>query len=744
VVDRAGRVVALNAGGSRRAASSFFLPLGRAVYALEHLRAGRPVERGTLQAVFERAPYDELARLGLAPETEAHMRRAHAAAPGLLVAREVLPGGPAAGRLEPGDVLLSIDGAPVLDFDALAAHLDAGVGERITLAVERGGQALTLPLVVQNLDEVTPATYLEFSGGVLHDLSLQLARSWGVPVGGVFLAGRGYAFTRAGIPERAVIRALGETPTPDLAAFEAALAAHPDGARVSVRWVDLARPEVGQSGLVRVDRRWHPVRHCERDDAVGRFACEALPPPTALPPPSPETVRLPRGGPGPSERLARSLVLVRFDVPFPLDGAHGVSFSGAGLVVDAERGLVVVDRDTVPITLGDVELVFGGARVLDGRVVALHPEHDLALVGYDPTLLGETEVRAATFSCDPLEVGDDAWLVTLTERSQRLAREVRVERIAPRGLPFPTQPRFRETNLELVHLTERLPGAGGVVADGRGRVRALWASFATEVNGKPSSFFAGIPVEIVRDWLGEDPGASLPDWRTLGVELGVVSLADARALGLDPTLAAALAEHEPDEPRALVVKRVAPDSPAAGSLRTSDLLVAVDGVPVTRYREVERAAQAERVDVQVSRAGATHTFPVEPRVLEGDGAVAALFWGGALLQTPPAALASQWGARRVGAYVATAFRGTPAQRHGLRPTLRILEVDGRATPDLATFAAAVRGGSDRTSVRLRVADLEGKIEVLSLELDLHDWPTAWLRRGAAGWVRSEVGAADGP
>jgi S1-C subfamily serine protease len=83
VVDGAGRVVALVAGGSRRAASSFFLPLDRVVYALERLRAGEPVARGTLQAVFERAPYDELGRLGLAPDTEARMRHLHPQAPGL-------------------------------------------------------------------------------------------------------------------------------------------------------------------------------------------------------------------------------------------------------------------------------------------------------------------------------------------------------------------------------------------------------------------------------------------------------------------------------------------------------------------------------------------------------------------------------------------------------------------------------------------------------------------------------------
>jgi hypothetical protein len=59
-------------------------------------------------------------------------------------------------------------------------------------------------------------------------------------------------------------------------------------------------------------------------------------------------------------KLAPSLVLVNFDMPYSVSGITERSYYGTGVIVDAERGLVVVDRNTVPTPLGDVRLTFSG------------------------------------------------------------------------------------------------------------------------------------------------------------------------------------------------------------------------------------------------------------------------------------------------------------------------------------------------------------------------------------------------
>ena len=151
VIDINGDVVALNAGASNDTASSFFLPLDRVQRALTLLRAGQPVARGTLGAIFSYTAFDELRRLGLREASETAVRRRFPDGIGMLVVSEVLPGAAAAGVLQVGDILVQVNGDYLSEFVPLDAALDARVGQSVELIVERGGLVLGLGMAVQDL-----------------------------------------------------------------------------------------------------------------------------------------------------------------------------------------------------------------------------------------------------------------------------------------------------------------------------------------------------------------------------------------------------------------------------------------------------------------------------------------------------------------------------------------------------------------------------------------------------------------
>lgn len=736
VINIAGEVIALNAGARADASSSYFLPLERVVRALKLIEAGKAVTRGTIETVFQHEYYDELERLGFPAATEAELRRAHPAWTGLLVVNQVLPGGPADGRLMPGDVLLAVDGRPLSEFVPLEEILDRAVGRTLAFQLSRGGVPVSVRLAVENLDRITPASYLEFGGAVLHNLSYQQARNFNVPVRGVYIANPGYVFSTAGIARGNVITEFNGAPTPVLADFERVLEKLPTGAQVRLRYFNLLDPQHATLGLITVDRRWYPADRCRRDDGLGVWPCKELPPPPPAVPPAPASVSFPRYDDPRMNRLAPSLVYVNFDMPYPIDGVTETHYVGAGVIVDARRGLVVVDRDTVPVAMGDVRLTFAGALQIPGKVVYVSPLHDLAVLQYDPKLIGTTPVRSVAFAARAAQPGERVWLVGYQPDGTLAAQESRVVSIDPVNFPLSRTFRFRDTNLNVISLTSAPLNMTGVLSDAAGRVTALWASFAYDGGARTSEVQRGIPAVVVEDMMRVvKHGGSL---RTLDAELYPVSLAQARQIGLPDAWLAKLEAAESDRRQALMIARLTADTPAQRLLEPGDLLLAVDGRPATDFRTVERASQHPQVRLTLLRAGRVMELTVPTVTLNGNGTQRILLWAGAILQKPQHAASAQRGIPPTGLLVSYYNFGSPASRYALNPGLRITGVDGRPTPDMDSFIAAVKNKRDGDVVRLTIRTWDGMEQVITLKLDLRYWPTYEVLHTAQGWERKPL------
>ena len=738
VVNIEGQVVALNAGANNSAASSFFLPLDRIHRALELIQQGATVTRGTLQTTFDRKAYDELRRLGLTDESERIVRSAYPDQTGMLAVEQVIPGSPAEGKLAPGDILLRINGELVAEFVPLAAVLDDNVGKDIEVVVERGGRRVTETVTVTDLHTITPSEFLEFGDAIVNNLSYQQARHYNRAVEGVYVANPGYLLSKSAIPRGAVITEFGGAPVSSIDDLERSLDGLANGERAVVRYVTMDNP---QNSIVRsfeMDRVWFPVRRCSRDDGTGVWPCTELGPGPEPEPPEAGSTELTNYSDPRVRAVAPSLVIVTFDLPYTVSGVADRHYYGTGVIVDKARGLVLVDRNTVPVAIGDVTVTFAGSLEVKAKVEQLHPLHNLAIVSYDPATIGDTPIDQATFNTAPLAAGDKVWVVGIKGDHQLVHQESTVSAVEPLVLPLSRTLRFRDTNIEGIALVNAPNDVDGVIVDKRGRVAAIWSSFAVQNGGETAQFNRGVGADVVLEFV--DIVRNGRPFYSLEAEFVYMPLFAARNMGIDEDWLSRLEENNPVYRRVLSITRLVAGTPAANMLRNGDIVLAVDGGVVTSFRELEKAVQKQEVIVTVWRDGRARDLEIETAALDGRGIDRAVSWAGALLQDPHRAMAAQRGIEPYGVYVAFFSYGSPATRYGLWAGRRVVEVDETPTPDLEAFVHAVAGKRDQASVRLKTVTWNGAVEVITLKLDNQYWPAYEIRRTDKGWRRSSIGS----
>ena len=180
--------------------------------------------------------------------------------------------------LQPGDILVRVNGRYVTQFEPLEEVLDASVGGTVELELERGGKPVSREAAGRRPARHHARAPMPSSATRwCNTLSYQQARHFNVPVRGVYVANPGYVFGAAGIPRGAVItdaeRASRSTRwrTSRPASHELG-----DGDRATVRYFTIDDPNGSQLRSFRMDRRWFPAHHCDRDDTPGLWHCKDL------------------------------------------------------------------------------------------------------------------------------------------------------------------------------------------------------------------------------------------------------------------------------------------------------------------------------------------------------------------------------------------------------------------------------------------------------------------------------------
>ncbi len=732
VLNASGEVIALNAAANSSTASSFFLPLHRILYALERLQAGAKVERGTMQAVFEQRPYRLLSRFGLDDAVMARYQAQFPASNGMLQVRQVLRGGVSEGALLEGDILLSIDDAPVSEFIRLAEIMDGSIGRDVNVKVFRQGQEISMPITVQDMDALQPDRLLEIGGAVLHDLSVQRARGMNRPQSGVIVAKSGYEFARAGVQRGAVITELNGQPVQSLDDITESL--HNSAGEWRLRFVVPGREFTSSIAMVDVNDKWFGSQLCERRDDARFWHCDQLAMADTSAPPEPlQDVVLPGYSDNRIQSVAPSLVRLSFDIPYAVDNVYAKSFTGVGLIVDAERGLIVTDRNTVPVELGDLEITFFSTYKVPGKVVFLHPLHNIAILEYDPALIGDVPIDTLELATQFPSLDDSLELIGY--RNDGTIRKQKVDNLSEVTLYFdlPQLPRFQQMPVDVLSASLVGPTLGGPLVDQNGVIQAVWQSFAYQSGDEIKEGEWAMPAALIRQ---------VVERYKRGDELYVMpgsfvyqSLDKARERGLSSEWIRKVTDAAQVHRRVMAVRQVVgEDNP----LMVGDVLLQVNGKIPTTFSDLERLFQSPQVPVTVLRDGRELELNVAPEPYRDQMTRRALVWAGSLIQEPFFELAYQRGNTTDGVFISGTLGGSPSIQDRLYRNRFITEVNGVPVASLDEFIEAVKARDTSLPVSLTVVAMNGYRSVVSVQPEYNFWPTVELINEGDGWSRKTL------
>ncbi|EGC42627.1 PDZ domain-containing protein c [Histoplasma capsulatum var. duboisii H88] len=735
VVNIDGHAIALQAGGrADGAATDYFLPLDRPLRALECIRKGVPVTRGTIQTQWIIKPFDECRRLGLSPEWEAAVRKGSPKETGMLVAEIVLPEGPGDGKLQEGDVLIKVNGELLTQFVKLDAILDSSVGKDVHLLVQRGGEDLEVSCTVGDLHEITPARYVTVAGATFHDLSYQQARLYAIACKGVYVCEAAGSFKLENTFSGWIVDTVDKRPTKNLDEFIEVVKTIPDRARVALSYRHIRDLHTRGTSIVHIDRHWHPhIREAIRNDETGLwdFTNIADPLPAELPVPrKADFIQLDGANHPAAADIVRSFVRVSCTMPVKLDGYPQARKAGFGLVVDAEAGLVLVSRAIVPFDLCDINVTVADSIIVMAKVIFLHPLQNYTIIQYDPSLV-QAPVKTARLSTNYIKQGADTIFVGFNQNFRIVVAKTAVTDITTVAIPpNAAAPRYRALNLDAITVDTGLSSqcSNGVLIGEDGIVQALWLNYLgerTASSHKDVEYHLGLATPSLLPIINQIQSGSLPKLRIMDMESYVIQMSQARIMGVSEEWIEKVAIANPARHELFMVRKVDCASPLTEDthqLEEGDIILTLNDKLITRVSEFDIMYHHETLDALIVRNGQEMRVKIKTVPTEDLETDRALIFCGAVLQKPHHAVRQQISKLHSEVYVSARSRGSPAYQYGLSPTNFITAVNGVKTPDLDSFIKQVNIIPNNTYFRLRAVTFDNVPWVVTMKKNDHYFP----------------------
>ena len=738
VVNLAGHTIALQAGGRIGASTDYFLPLDRPARALECIQKGEPITRGTIQTQWSLKPFDECKRLGLTPEWETAVRNA---APeettNILVGETVLPEGPAEGKIQEGDVLIKVNGEFLTNFVKLDEVLDSSVGKPVRLLLQRGGEDIDVTLDVGDLHAITPDRFVTMGGGSFHSVSYQQARHYAIAAKGVYVCEAAGSFKLHSSVHGWKVESVDNQLTPNLDTFIQVVKDIPDRKRVVITYRHLRDIHYKGTSIVYIDRHWHPkMRQAIRNDVTGLWDFTDIghaKPEVPLKTRSAEFLQLDINLDGTSHpaaaEIVRSFVRVTCTMPAKLDGFPQSRKNGHGLVIDAEKGLVLVSRAVVPYDLCDLTITVADSIMIEGKVVFLHPLQNYTIIQYDPKLV-DAPVKSAVLSDQLIKKGEDVLFVGFNHNKRILIGKTAVTDVSSVSIPSnAAAPRYRAVNLDAVTVDTSLSGqcTNGALIKTDGTVKAIWMNYLGDRDADSHidvEYSLGLAVAPILPVVSMIQRGEKPVLRILGIEAQVMQMNEARIMGLSEEWISKVSQANPTRHQLFMVRKL--DCPTTDvkpkedeAFQEGDILVTLNDQLITQVSDFDIMYDQEALDALVVRKGEEKKLRVATIPTESMETSRALLFCGAVIQAPHHAVRQQTSKLHSEIYVAARTRGSPSAQYGLGATNFITAVNGVKTQNLDDFVEQVNKIPDNTYFRLRMVTFDNVPWVVTMKKNDH-------------------------
>lgn len=754
VVNSEGIVVAMQAGGSFWASTDYFLPLFRAKRALKCLQNNETITRGDIQVVWTKRPYGECERLGLSSEVERSVRSAFPESNGLLCAKLVIPKGTCDGLIKEGDILVSVNDDFVVSLVKLDEILDDNVGREVKFTLRRGnGNSFDLSIKIGNLFDITPSKYVHVFGSIVYDISYQICANNNMPITGVVVTRLidKYATT--------VIESINDKVIHNLDNFIEVIKDIPNGARVPIAYYQLGEDwseidkEQKQTKWQKIDRKWFSrfvMATC--NDITGLWDIVDLAEGFDFPklsPTEPEKATYKKMQKIDNSedkeidlkydtynRILRSIVEVEVNYFYEDDGTFISRLFGTGIILDVENGYVLVQQNDVSGDMCDVQIEFGNAVEVSGKVVFMHPHQNITILKYDPQSL-IADIQPHVFSETPLKRGEKCLLIGSSSKSSFMMKEVTIAGFSTNhSEDFGSNYFFNSHNLEL----ESAPGdATGILCDNDGTFRGVYFPSLYRNVGNSGSVLDINDLQYIAK--GFKTHTMPTNLRIVDSKFEPRGLLEAKKQGVPSEWVAKYNDHDASGDAAFlqVTEVHAPiisnnvDN-LKSTLEVGDVILTIDGKLATSLKDVNALSEKLSFNYKVLRRTEILDLTV-PTVMASDMFSSHLLaWCGLFFQAPSQGTRNDKFSLPSGVHIVGGSAGYPVLSAELQYNSYVTEVNDQSVKTMDEFVDLIKAIPHNTYVKIRY--VHESIPVTKVvKTDYHYFPTGEFKKDKDGnWV----------